>query len=98
MAKKKVFLSLPMKDHDNEWISNEIESMKKHLADGEEAVVNYCSLLSSEPSRLYNLGEAIKKLGDCDAILMHPLWRNAHGCNVEWTVAKEYGIPVRYIV
>lgn len=49
-------------------------------------------------SRFKNLSEAIRKLGTCDAILMHPAWRTAHGCNVEWTVAKEYGIPVRYIV
>lgn len=97
MSKKRVFLSLPMKDHDDEWVKNEIEAMKDRLADDEEAVHNYI-YTEEEPSRLYYLGEAIKKLGTCDTILMHPLWRNSHGCNVEWTVAKEYGIPVRYII
>ena len=109
MSKKRVFLSLPMSGYADEWIRKEILSMIEKLEPDEDAVFNFnlypreinmdLETCNSEIySRFKNLSEAIKKLGTCDAILMHPAWRTAHGCNVEWTVAKEYGIPIRYIL
>lgn len=90
---KKVFLSLPMSGHTDEWIRDQIELMKHALKDDEIAVDNYIEKPEGS-ERLYCLGEAIKKLGECDAIMLHPRWIDANGCVIEYYVARQYGLEI----
>lgn len=45
-----------------------------------------------EPRLLY-LSRAIRKLADCNLVILCPGWSNANGCNVEFTAAACYHLP-----
>lgn len=47
---------------------------------------------------IYYLGEAIKKMADCDYVLFHKRSIEARGCRIEMEVAKEYDIPRIHII
>lgn len=47
-----------------------------------------------EPSRLWYLGEAIKKLGTCDTCYFVKGWQDYKGCRAEYEVCKIYGIDI----
>ena len=44
--------------------------------------------------RLYYLGEAIKKLGECDACYFTKGWQSYRGCKAEYEICKLYGIEI----
>lgn len=44
--------------------------------------------------RLYYLGEAIKKLGNCDICYFAKGWQNYKGCKAEYEICKLYGIGI----
>ena len=93
-AYKRVFLSFPMRGY----TGNEIIEMKKEmipcLKQSEIPIDNYIEQPSWCKERLWCLGEAIKKLGECDAAIFHYKWKEARGCIVERTVAEQYGIEI----
>lgn len=93
MAKKKVFLSLPMRGRTDEEIKADVKKMTSKLHADEEAVDNFITA-PEDAGRLYCLGEAIKKLGDCDMIMLHPDWCKANGCIIEYYTARHYGIKI----
>lgn len=90
---RKIFLSVPMKDLTKEEIQANIDWFKPYLTDEDEPVNNIIEVPEGSP-RLYGLGEAIKKLGDCDEVWMHPNWRFHNGCHIEHETALLYGITV----
>jgi len=47
-------------------------------------------------TRVYCLGEALKKLATCDIVLFSPEWMNATGCRMEMDICRAYHIP--YII
>lgn len=55
---------------------------------------NYDCKFPDGGERLYCLGEAIKKLGDCDACYFVKDWEKHKGCLVEYLVCKLYGIEI----
>jgi hypothetical protein len=51
---------------------------------------NGCLDLKHEP--LLYLGEAIRKMAFCDAIVLGEGWNDSHGCTIEYSVATLYGL------
>lgn len=99
---KKVFVSVPMRGRSEEDIKNDIDNA---MIDLQEYMARYNNLefifvdnLISPPEgnhqRLYCLGEAIKKMGDCDWIIFCKNWERYSGCNVEHMVALQYGLKI----
>lgn len=95
---KNVFISVGMKGRTEEEIEKEItemaESIKRIFGDV-NVIDNFdCEIPEGNNDRLYQLGEAIKKLGNCQFVVTGKNYENYHGCCVEVCTAKEYGIPV----
>ena len=107
MEKKKpikVFLSLPMNGRSTSEIQADINTMKSqillHHPFGDEEIIfvdNFCTEgrypWGVVTPNLINLGEAIKKMACCNAIVFHPDWEESAGCRVEYEVGLRYGIP-----
>lgn len=45
---------------------------------------------------LYCLAQSIDAMSRCDVVLFRPGWENARGCQIEHTVATEYGLEILY--
>lgn len=104
-----VFISVPMKGLTNQQIEDEIEIVCKitetyfPLAKDLEFVTNYGTEPDDIPDTVkkesvWHLGEALKCLSTCDAIMVPNCASCAnhgnHGCDVERIVAVYYGIPI----
>ena len=103
---KNVFLSLGMKGRSGEEIDTELCDMiltmedycEEHCINIPKFVDNFaCERPSDNNQRLWWLGEAIKKLGDCDTILLSYDYMNYNGCKVELEVARNYGLNILYL-
>ena len=107
----KVFLSLGMSGKSENEIRRNIDLMKSmghyifnNLKDDDDIVfihnADYAApadrLLIKNPA-LYYLGEAIKKMGDADAVLFWVDYRRHKGCLVEEECARQYNIDRYYI-
>ena len=105
----KVFLSLPMSGRTDEEINNQIkemtEAVENHFVIDRYLVIhdNFdykpTTLLESDPVTipLLYLGQAIKKIGMCDAVVFGENWERARGCRIEFLVAKEYDVPIYFM-
>lgn len=95
---KKVFISVGMRGRENDAvlmdiaraIGNSIELFGLDI----ETVNNWNCKGPDNAGRLYYLGEAIKKLGDCDACYFCKGWQNHKGCLAEMEICKIYGIEI----
>ena len=70
---------------------NEYYKMKP---DNIEIINTYKCDAPADVSRLWYLGESIKKLGECNICYFVKGWRNHKGCVIEMEVCKSYGIEV----
>lgn len=103
----KVFISIPMSRRADEDVSIEIELIKTifmmYISDtNPEENVEFvdnrdndvdpsrCVDLVNEP--LLYLGEAIRKMAFCDAVIFAPGYHKARGCKIEYAVALHYGL------
>lgn len=100
----KVFISLPMNGRndvvvreDQTKFLKDLESdmrEKNDLSDGESLeLIDTVSHVNvpENPSRLWYLGEAIKKLDNADLVYFAGDWYKAKGCWVEFVAASVYG-------
>lgn len=103
----KVFISVPMSGRTDNDVSMEIGLIKdifmNYISDtNPEETVEFVDNLDNDvdPSRcidlvnerLLYLGEAIKKMAFCDAVIFAPEWHKARGCEVEYAVASVYDL------
>lgn len=108
----KVFISIPMSGRADKDVSIEIEQIKKiftmYISDtNPEETVEFVDNLDNDvdPSRcvdlvndrLLYLGEAIRKMAFCDAVIFAEKHEIAKGCRIEHGVALEYGLDTYYI-
>lgn len=93
---EKVFISFPMHGKSFKEALAIRDSMIDYLKPDQVPVDNLIEK-PEDSERLYCLGEAIKKLGECDMALFHPEWQKCNGCCVEMLVAKRYGIPTKVL-
>lgn len=100
-----VFISVPMKDLTNQQIEDEME-LVAGIAEAyfPLAKLEFVSNFETEPDEVdenvkhesvWYLGEALKCLSTCDAIMV-PSYASSshHGCDVERIVAGYYDIPI----
>lgn len=98
MKAKKVFISVGMRGREEETVRKDINrAMLKIIGKfgpNVRFVHNYDCAGPDDAGRLYYLGEAIKKLGDCDACYFCKGWQNHKGCLAEMEICKIYGIEI----
>ena len=98
----KVFISIPMSGRTDKEVFDEIEEIKKIFTDyikdtqpGTEIefINTYVQPQAPEDcvtEPLWYLGESIKVLSTCDAVIFAPGFRQARGCTVEYLIALNY--------
>lgn len=100
---KKIFISVAMNGREKNEILEDIMKLidigKAYFGDDVSFVDNYdLKLFAPEGvnERAWYLGEAIKKLAACDAMITfdNEMTNRAKGCQVEREVCYNYGIPV----
>lgn len=95
---KKVFISVGMRGRQDEEVRKDIKRaiLKTVGLVGPNVrfVHNYECVAPDDAGQLYYLGEAIKKLGDCDACYFCKGWQNHKGCLAEMEICKIYGIEI----
>lgn len=99
---KKLFISCPMKGRTEGNIGKSMEKMHKiaELIFDEELEVIPTYIENKAPANkneaLWCLGESIKKMAEADYFIGVDIW-DFKGCMIEFTAAREYGIP-HYII
>lgn len=100
MRNLKVFISVPMNGRTCEEIAKDIEDAKAYIHEKfdhvcvVEIVDNFITRPEDNKQRLYCLGEAIKKIGECDICYFAPGWEKYRGCQVEYEVCNFYDIGI----
>ena len=107
MKKKVVFISLPMSGFSDKYVKASIEIAKAayltitKLDITQVAFVHNhdCTMIGhSEMDQnhlaIWYLGEALKRLAECDEAFFWLGWREARGCQIEHDVCIRYGIPL----
>lgn len=94
---QKVFLSTGISNRTEEEIresfANMMRAWRMAFPDDEfEFVENYSEPGPEDAGRLWYLGRAIQKLGECDAVFFDHHWSRHKGCRIEREVAENYGI------
>lgn len=105
----KVFISLPMhgktetavkEDLQKYLKSLELDMHEKNQLKEDEHLELIDTVTHSDtpaiPSRLWYLGEAIKKLDEADLVYFAEGWEKAKGCWVEFAAACAYGKPITW--
>lgn len=100
---KKIFISVAMNGREKSDIIEDIKKLidlGKAYFDDDVQFIDNMSLERIFPEgvneRAWYLGEAIKKLAACDAMMTfdNEITSRANGCRIEREVAYSYGIPV----
>lgn len=102
--KERIFISVGMTGRNGVDVLNDLYRAEKkiellfkvhNLDFGDiELVDNFYCEKPENAERLYCLGEAIKKLGDCDACYFVKGWRKYRGCRIERKICKLYNIRI----
>lgn len=104
----KVFLSLGLSgktvteiDYDIKRMSEKILDIMSNIAPNEKIEIVHNADYYPDPEerrgRVYCLGEAIKKMDECELVVFHPDYSKHKGCLVEEKVAQLYGIKRFYL-
>ena len=94
---KKVFISQPMNGKTNEQIYQERRELTQKLEQEGYNIID--SVLADSPDEacrapVYYLSQSILLLSKADCVYFMDGWEDARGCNIEYLIAKEYGIPI----
>lgn len=98
----KVFISVGMRGRANEDVEEDIrranhwiyQNIYCNTTQDVQAIDNWDCQGPENAGRLWYLGEAIKKLGECDICYFVKGWQNHKGCIAEMEICKLYGIEV----
>ena len=99
---KKVFVSVGMRGRDPKDVQADIARAEKWIREHiyeksfEDVMVvdNWGCQGPDNAGRLWYLGEAIKKLGDCDICYFVKGWQHHKGCIAEMAICELYGIEI----
>lgn len=94
---KKVFISVGMRGREFKDVLRDLNNAYRSIRNmfkEVEIIHNYNCVGPDDAGRLWYLGEAIKKLGDCDICYFVKGWRNHKGCIAEYEICKLYGIEI----
>lgn len=94
-----VFLSLPINGYTDKELSEELAKMRKAVRSlySTKSIIFSTNVYftpdkDTKHDRSYCLGEAIKKMADCDLVVFHPDWANANDCSIAYRVCNVYDI------
>lgn len=94
----KVFISQPMRDKTDAEIKHERElailSVVREYGSDVEVLDSFFE--DYDGNAVHFLGRSIALLGDADAALFLPGWKDARGCRIEHAVCEEYGIKIAF--
>ena len=96
----KVFISVGMHNRSTEDVIVDIERARNKISriyrgcGNLQIIDNFNCDAPENASRLYYLGEAIKKLGECDVCYFCKGWQNHKGCLIEMEICKLYRIDM----
>lgn len=95
---KKVFISVGMRGRENRDVEADLyranSEVRKRFG-GTVKIFDNCGCEGPDDAgRLWYLGEAIKKLGNCDICYFVKGWQNHKGCIAEMEICKLYGIEI----
>jgi hypothetical protein len=95
---KKVFISVGMRGRCDADVVRDLNRAKHIIytmfGTDIEIVDNWSCEGPEDAGRLWYLGEAIKKLGDCDACYFTKGWQKHKGCVAEMEICRLYGIEM----
>lgn len=94
----KIFISVGMRGRQEEDVIRDIcracQNINTRFGMDVEIVDNWDCQGPDDAGRLWYLGEAIKKLGDCDVCYFVKNWQKHKGCKAEYEICKLYGIEI----
>ena len=96
---KKLFVSLPMRNHSIEELRPRMNDYLKRVEDRLNEKFSLIDTLWEEPEpedlkhHTYYLGKSITALSDADLVVFAPEWHKAQGCVIEYEICKLYNIP-----
>ena len=97
---KTIFISLGLSGRSDEDITNDLNRSRENIYElfGSNITIidNHDCVGPTDANKLWYLGEAIKKLGKCDACYFTKGWKNHNGCLIEMEVCKLYNIDIIY--
>lgn len=98
---KRVFISQPMKDLTDEQILRKRDeicnTIKITIGEDVEIIDSFIKEYPGEINKqvpIWYLGKSIQMLSQADIAYFGGKWRQARGCKIENTIAKEYGLKV----
>ena len=96
---KKIFVSVGMRGREDVEVLKDLNRAIRILSSvypkqSFTVVDNWATKGPEDAGRLWYLGEAIKRLGDCEACFFVKGWENYKGCRIEMEVCKQYGIEI----
>ncbi|MEG1519321.1 MAG: DUF4406 domain-containing protein [Cetobacterium sp.] len=98
MKVKKLFISQPMRGKSDGEILRVREEIRLKVQENTEAPVELLqSFFQGEPFGnvpVAYLGKSIMLLAEADIVYFGEGWRDARGCKIENTVAREYGLNI----
>ena len=91
-----VYISVPMTGRTVKEVEADIKQAKKDFPFNKRGTkyVSNIEEFKNDVDAFTSLGNAIEKLGDCDALYACPGWKESKGCRVEIATAILYDIPV----
>lgn len=96
----KVFISVGMTGRKAHEVEADLERARKKIREiyGDNVVIvdNWNIKIPKKHEQLWYLGEAIKKLGECNACYFVDGWTKYRGCRIEYAVCSQYGITRHY--
>ncbi len=97
MAKKKLFISIPMRGFDNEMVKSRMNLLfdMANKNNEYELIQTFVDedVPEAEDNQLWYLGRSIQLLGTADLVLFSADWPSANGCWVEHDICRMYNIP-----
>nr|DAM03154.1 MAG TPA: deoxyribosyltransferase [Caudoviricetes sp.] len=94
MAKKKLYISLPITGHPIDEVKKQAETYKNLWCKKYKVITPFDICPDQDKSYSHYMGKDIEALLECDLIYMSPGWVHSKGCNAEYQIAKIYGIKI----
>lgn len=93
---KKLFISQPMRGKTDEEIMAErttaIQRAEEIVGEPVEVIDSFFQKAPVEAKPLWFLGKSLELLANADVAYFAPGWKDARGCRIEHTCAREYNI------
>lgn len=94
MAKKRLYISIPITGHPIDEVKKRVEAYKNLWCKKYEVITPFDICPEQDKPYSHYMGKDIEALLECDLIYMSPGWVHSKGCNAEYQIAKIYGIQI----